>query len=186
LYYYPNRPMLIPPNQTFIQKLEDSGQYVGELKWNGDNVLIDTNTMEFWNRYKERHQFIPNEVMREELSKWPKRAVVNAELMHYRTKDIKNTIIVHCIMVWNGHPLIGKTWGDSRKIIEDYFQSGPCVQVSETFQTGFWERFQQTDGTTIEGIILKRLTGKLVFSTTPVKDVSYMFKIRKPSKKYPF
>jgi hypothetical protein len=186
MYYYPNRPTLIPPDKTYIDQLENSGLWIAERKWNGDNVLINTDTMEFWNRYKQRHRFVPSPDMREILSKWPKGALINAELMNYQTKSIKNTIIVHCIMIWNGKPLIGKTWGDSRKIIEDHIGMGPNVKVSETFQTGFWDLFQSADGVEIEGIILKQPAGKLVFSATPIKDVSFMYKIRKPCKKYQF
>jgi hypothetical protein len=177
---------LIPPDKAYIDNLQSSGQYVGELKWNGDNTLLDTNKpTEFWNRHKERHRFVPSPAMMEELSKWPKNMVINAELMNYRTKDIKNTLIVHCVMIWDGKPLIGKTWGDSRKILDDC-PSQSSVQVSQLYQSGFWELFQKADGVTIEGIILKNPTGKLVFSTTPIPDVSWMLKIRKPSKKYPF
>jgi hypothetical protein len=185
LYYYPNRPTLIPPNKDYINKLEQSGEYIAEKKWNGDNVLIYTDTMEFWNRRKERHRFIPTPAMREELNKWPKHSVLNAELMNYRTKDIKNILIVHCIMAYKGKPLVGKTWGDSRKIIEQQ-QSGPCVQVSQVNQAGFWNLFESADGVTIEGVVIKRLAGKLIFSTTPIDDVSWMFKVRKPCKKYSF
>lgn len=178
--------MLIPPDKTYIQTLENSGLWIGERKWNGDNVLIDTNKpTEFWNRYKKRHRFVPSPLMKEELLKWPKNMVINAELMNYRTKDIKDIIIVHCIMVWEGKPLIGKTWGDSRLIL-DQMHAGQCVQVSQIYQSGFWDLFQAADGTTIEGIILKNPAGKLVFSTTPINDVSWMLKIRKPCKKYLF
>jgi len=186
IYFYPNRPVLIPPDKTYIDNLESSGLWIAERKWNGDNVLIDTNTMEFWNRRKERHRFIPNDVMKDTLNKWPKNAMVNAELMYYRTKEIKNIIHVHCVMVWNGQPLIGKTWGDSRKIIEDHIGMGPTVKASEIFKSGFWDLFQAADGTIIEGIILKQPAGKLVFSTTPINDVGWMYKVRKPCKKYHF
>lgn len=185
LYYYPNRPVLIPPDKAHIDQLEASGQYVGERKWNGDNVLIHTDTMEFWNRYKQRHRFNPDEAIKKELNKWPKKAVINAELMHYHTKTTKNLIIVHCVMVWKGKPLLGKTWGDSRKILDD-MPSADHVKVSEIFQTGFWDLYQAADGTTIEGIILKKLAGKLVFSTTPTNDVGWMYKIRKANAKYQF
>jgi hypothetical protein len=176
---------LIPPDKDYIDNLEKSGSYIAEKKWNGDNVLIYTDTMEFWNRKKERHRFVPNEAMKAELDKWPKKAVLNAELMNYRTKDIKNILIVHCIMVWKGKPLIGKTWGDSRKIIEQQ-PAGLHVQVSEIYQSGFWDLFQAADGTTIEGIVLKQPAGKLIFSTLPIRDAYWMYKVRKPSKKYQF
>jgi hypothetical protein len=185
IYYYPNRPTLIPPDKDYINSLESSGKYIAERKWNGDNVLINTDTLEFWNRTKERHRYVPDEAMKEELSKWPKHAVINAELMNYRTKDTKNIIIVHCIMVWKGKPLLGKTWGDSREILEQCPQ-GKNVQVSQLYKVGFWDLFQAADGVTVEGIILKQPAGKLVFSTTPIQDVSWMLKVRKPCKKYSF
>ena len=193
LFYYPNRPTLIPPDPTnvldpkpdYIRGLETSGLYVGELKWNGDNILIYTDTMEIWNRHRERHHYQPTPEVLNELHKFPRGAVINAELMHNRTTDIKNTIIVHCVMVWKGRPLIGKTWGDARKIIEG-LPYGLHVRLSEVFKDKFWERWQAADGKTIEGIILKNPKGKLVFSTTPIDDVPWMKKIRKPSKKSPF
>lgn len=185
LYYYPNRPTLIPPDKTFIDNLEKTGSYRAERKYNGDNVLVNTSTLEFWNRTKERHRYIPNDQMKEELSLWPKQTILNAELMNYRTKTTKNAIIVHCIMVWKGKPLIGKTWGDSRDLL-DQCPSGKSVQISQLYQSGFWDLFQTADGIEIEGIILKQLLGKLIYSTTPIDDVSYMFKVRKPCKKYQF
>ena len=45
LYWYPNRPLLIPPDPLdplnpkpdYLNSLEASGKYVAEQKWNGDN-----------------------------------------------------------------------------------------------------------------------------------------------------
>jgi hypothetical protein len=193
LFYYPNRPTLIPPDPLnpldpkpdYINSLEASGLYVGENKWNGDNIYIYTDTMEIWNRHHEQHHYSPPPEVMDELQKLPKGAVINAELMNFRTTQVKNLIIVHSIMVWNGKPLLGKTWGDARKIIED-LSYGKHVQLSEIFKSGFWERYQKADGTIIEGIILKNPVGKLVFSTTPINDVPWMKKIRKPCKKYSF
>lgn len=185
IYWFPNRPTLIPPDRTYIEHLEVSGHYIAEQKWNGDNVLVYTDGMEFWNRQKERHRFVPDQPMLDELKKWPKHSVLNAELMHYHTKDIKNILIVHCVMVWKGKTLLGKTWGDSRKILEQ-MPSGKYVQISRTYDKDFWNLYQAADGNTIEGIILKRPDKKLVFSATPITDVNYMYKVRKPCKKYQF
>lgn len=183
LYYYPNRPQLKPPDKAWMDEKEKSGEYIAEKKWNGDNVLIYTDTMEIWNRHKARHRFVPSPAMQDELKKWPKRSLINAELMNYRTKAIKDILIVHCIMAWKGKLFTGKTWGDSRKILDDQ-PSGAHVQVSQIYKAGFWNLFQEADGETIEGIIIKKLAGKLIFSCTSIDDVSYQFKIRKPCKKY--
>lgn len=193
LYYYPNRPILIPPDPKnplnpqpdYINSLEQSNKYIAEQKWNGDNILLYTSEMEFWNRKKEKHRYVPSEKVKEELQKFPKKSILNLELIHYRTKDIKDKLIVHCIMAWKGNLLNGKTWNDSRKILENQ-EFGNQVILSPVWKKGFWKLFQKTDGNTIEGIILKNPIGKLVFSTTPIKDVSWMLKIRKPCKKYSF
>lgn len=197
IYYYPNRPVLVPPDPEtplqpkpdYINSLEESGKYLAELKYNGDNIQIHTDTMKFWNRYKELHNYQPSEEVIEELSRWPKNSILNAELMHSRTVDIKHTIIIHCIMAWKGDYLIGKTWRDSRNILDECINqglSGPQVKISPVWEAGFWKLFQETDGKILEGIILKNPEGRLVFSATPIKDVNWMLKIRKSCKKYPF
>ena len=193
LYYYPNRPILIAadpdnpmnPKPDYLNELEASGQYIAEQKWNGDNALIYTSSREFWNRSKRKLKYQPTPEVIKELNKWPKRCLLNAELVHTKTKSIKNKIIVHCVMVWKNKCLNGKTWGDSRKLLES-MPSGKHVIVSPVWKKGFWDLYQAADGSEIEGIILKNPSGKLIFSTTPISDVPWMRKVRKKSKKYAF
>jgi len=198
IFFYPNRPTLIPPDPVnprepkpdYINGLEKSGTYLAEKKYNGDNCYI-YNPTEFWNRHKARHRYQPTPEVLEELKKLPGNAHYNVELMNYKTKAIKNQLIVHCVMVWKGKPLIGKTWGDSRKILEDVVDpNNKHVILSPVYREGFWDLYQAADGVEIEGIILKNPKGKLVFSTTAPSskgiEVSWMLKIRKPSKKYQF
>jgi hypothetical protein len=193
LYYYPNRPILIPPDPEnplnpkpdYINSLEKSGQYVAEQKWNGDNCLIYTDDLSFWNREGGRLKYQPTPEVIEELGAFPKGCILNSELVHNHTITIKNFILVHCLMAYEGQPIIGSTWGESRKILET-FTYGKHVVLSNLWKKGFWKLWSSSDGTIIEGIILKDPKGVLKFSTSPLKDVSWMMKIRKPSKKYPY
>ncbi len=196
MYYYPNRPILIPPDPNnpmrpkpdYINSLETQGRWIAEQKWNGDNCLVYTGKKpEFWNRYKARLRYQPSEEVFNELKRWPANSVLNVELVHNKTKTVKNLLIVHCVMKWDGEWLFGKTWGDSRKILKKNNKlSGSHVKISPVWKSGFWDLFQQADGSIVEGIIIKDPKGKLLFSATPVKDVPWMRKIRKPSKKYNF
>lgn len=194
LYFYPNRPILIPPDPhnpldpkpDYVKSLEKSGLYIAEQKWNGDNTLYYTSEQQFFNRRKEPHRYVPNDQVREELAVFPKKSILNLELVHYKTKTVKHLLVVHCVMAWKGKLLNGRTWGDSRNILEDFEFFGERVIRSPVWKKGFWKLFQEADGEIIEGIILKNPQGKLVFSTTPPKDVAWMKKIRKPCKKYKF
>jgi hypothetical protein len=195
IFFYPNRPILIPPDPVnmanpkpdYINSLEASKLYIAEKKYNGDNCYYYPNTNQFWNRHKSVHRYQPPEEVMVELKALPKNAHYNLELCNYKTTQTKNLLVVHCLMVWKGQPLIGKTWGDSRKILEDIIPpTNQHVILSPIYTTGFWDLFNQADGKEIEGIILKNPKGKLVFSTTPINDVSWMKKIRKPCKKYRF
>ena len=196
LYYYPNRPTLVPPDpknplnpqSDYINSLEASNKYVAGLKWNGDNCQIFTDDMSFWNRQKARLKYVPIPEVRAELERFPKGCILNAELMHNKTKTMKNTFIVHCLMAYKNKPLIGRSWGDSRKILET-FKYGSHVRLEELHKEGFWKLFQwacESGGELIEGLVLKNPAGLLKLSATPLDDVSWMLKIRKPSKKYSF
>jgi len=193
-YYYPNRPILIPPDPKnpmtpspeFLTGLERSGKYIAEQKWNGDNAMIFTDTMELWNRERSRLKYRPTNKVLEELEQLPKRSLINAELVHNHTKTVKDTLIVHCIMAYEGEPLLGKTWGDSRKLLETFKYGGEHVRLSPVWKTGFFDLWNQADGEVIEGIVLKDPSGLLKFSMVPIADVSWMRKVRKPCKKYSF
>lgn len=199
IYYFPNRPTLVPPDPNnpldpkpdYLNELEQSGKWLAEQKWNGDNSLIHLDSWPpvFWNRHKSRLKYSPSQEVLEELKAWKEwagDAILNAETVDKKTKTIKNLIIIHCVMAFRGNYLFGKTWGDSRKILDEAIEaglSGPQVQVSKVWQSGFWNLFQEADGAIIEGIVLKDPTGNLKFSTTPLNDVSWMRKVRKPSKR---
>jgi hypothetical protein len=206
LFYFPNRPTLIPPDpknpldpkSDYIDSLESDGTYDGaEFKWNGDNTTVYTDDLSFWNRQGKRLHYTPHPGMLGELRKFPKGCILNGELMHRHTKQVKDLLILHCVMAWNGQLLLGKTWGFSRQILEGcglprtantQLSYSSHVVLAQEHRSGYWELFNEARACddSIEGIVLKNSNGKLVHSTRPIPDVGFMLKIRKPSKKYSF
>lgn len=202
LYYWPNRPSLIPPDPEnplnprpdYINSLEASGRFIAEQKWNGDNTSIYTDDYSFWNRHRNQinNRYVPPEPVKKAMRIFPKGSIVNLELVHFRTKKIKNFLLVHTLLAWKGSTMAGKTWGQARLILEKFFKEhqteleGSGVQLSPVWKSGFWGLFQQADGEIIEGIVLKDPKGKIIISASKIPDVTYMYKIRKPSKKYQF
>ncbi|GAF98725.1 unnamed protein product, partial [marine sediment metagenome] len=182
IYYYPNRPTLVPPDPNtpmkpkpdYINKLENSGRYVAEQKWNGDNTEIYTDDMSFWNRRKGHHRYKPLPETLKALKIFPKGSIINLELIHYRTKLIKNFLLVHSLLAWDGSLLTGKTWGDARLILEKFFKTmakklnGSGLHLSPVWKSGFWNLFQKADGEMIEGIVLKEPKGKLIISANTI------------------
>lgn len=206
LFFYPNRPTLVPPDPlnpskpspNYINSLEQSGKYIGEFKWNGDNTTIYTypdRPPAFYNRTGQPLSYKPLPDLLKELSVFPPWCVLNGELMDRHTKKVKDLLILHCAMAWDNKILNGKTWQDSRNLLLSMSlpqTKGTCLDydnhllVAENHTKDFWGMFDEAracDGA-IEGIVLKNPTGKLYFSTSPIRDVSWMLKIRKPSKKY--
>ena len=194
--------MLVPPDPKnplhpkpdYINSLEASGRFIAEQKWNGDNTLVYTDDLTFWNRHGEKNKrYTPPPEMMKQLKRIPKGGILNLELLHYRIKNLKfkNKLLVHSLLGWEGVPLVGKTWGDARLILENLFktlkfpeESG--IILSPVWKKGFWKLFQEADGNVIEGIVLKEPKGKLVISASKIPDVTYMLKIRKPNKKYKY
>jgi len=207
MFYYPNRPTLVPPDPKnpldpkpdYLTSLEAEGRYSAlEFKWNGDNTTIKTHDYSFWNRQGQRLAYTPHPDMLRELKQFPRGCTLNGELMHRHTKKVKDLLILHCVMEWKNELLLGKTWGDSRVLLEaqswlprtagTQLSYGCHVLLAQLHHSHYWERFQEAKACddSIEGIIVKNPKGKLVFSATPIPDVSWMLKIRKPSKKYSF
>jgi hypothetical protein len=205
LFYFPNRPTLVPPDPRtplnpapdYITSLEK--QYTrAEFKWNGDNTTVRTDDLSFWNRQGERLCYTPHPDMLRELSQFPKGSILNGELMHRHTKTVKHLLILHCVMGWDGNLLYGKNWDYSRQLLEacsslprtcgTQLSYGNHVVLAQTFRSGYWSLFNQARacGDEIEGIVVKNPLGRLVLSTSPIPEVSWMLKIRKPSKKYSF
>lgn len=206
LFYYPNRPTLAPPDpgnpleprSTYIDELQASGKYVGTYKWNGDNTTVYTDDLSFWNREGKRLSYTPHPDMLKELKQFPKGCILNGELLHRHTKKVKDLLILHCVMGWKDQILRGKTWSDSRRLLEDQawlprtvgtqLQYGCHLLLEEISPSGFWRMFQEAceQDDAIEGIILKNPNGSLKFSVSKIEDVHWMLKIRKRSNKYSF
>lgn len=206
MFYYPNRPMLVPPDPInpanpkpdYIKSLENQHKYLAFYKWNGDNVLINTSDMSFRNRQGKHLAYIPHPDMIKELERFPKNSILNGELLHRHTKNVKDLLILHCVMQWEGQPLQGKPWSYSRQLLESLgwlsytwetaLSYNSHVLLEQSHEHGFWEMFEEAIrcDNSIEGIILKDPSGILKLSAVPIADVSWMLKIRKPCKKYSF
>jgi hypothetical protein len=163
-------------------------------------IYVSSGKVEFWNRHGRQLKYqAPASLIQDIKAQIPDDSIVNAELLHSKTKNVKDTLVIHCIVKWSGKLLSGETWGHSRMLIVSNLTSTNHLIISPIKLDGFWDLFQtrhglRADGSTIqdkdscliEGIVLKDPAGIMRYSTTPQTDVSWMLKIRHPSKKYSF
>jgi len=118
---YPPRPKLsIPPSK--VGDYEEKG-FVAQLKYNGTRTLVEMgpgSEIKLWTRHREPHKaYELSEALRADLlaiyqtGDTNKTLVFDAELMHSKTKGLKDTLILFDLLVCDseyyiGMPMLGR------------------------------------------------------------------------------
>lgn len=196
LYYYPNLPHLLPPDSDEIDKCSKDKTWIAELKMNGTNCLIlkEVNKYHFFDRHGKILKYLPVKEVIDELDslKIPNGSILNAELLHNKTKITKNTLFFHCILQWNKRLLNNITFKEQRMLLETVFNKCEYNHLllakhhKGDFKKIFKKAINNDKENIIEGLVLKNLLGKINVNTNSSKEVWWMIKIRKPNKNYIF
>lgn len=112
---YPPRPKTsIPPEK--VGDYEEKG-YIAQLKYNGTRTLVEMSpgpTIKIWTRHKEPHKaYELTDAMRSDLlaiymaGDMTKTMIFDGELMHSKTKNLKDTLVLFDILVCDSDHLIG-------------------------------------------------------------------------------
>jgi ATP-dependent DNA ligase len=166
--------------------------WVAEVKKNGDRLVLvkDSGRFTFWNRQKTMLKYVPPDEMTEELHKLaiPNGTQLDAELLHNHTKNIKNQIYFYDVYTWNDKPV--ETDFKSRRLMLEINipLAGKHICLATQFQG---EDFKTLFDNVIkaeenEGLVMKNLTGFIVFNTFKSPDVPWQIKIRRESKNSKF
>lgn len=200
LYYYPNKPILVPPGSDIIREKSEDPDWWSEIKKNGTRLGLkkDQGTTKlnfgdfvFWNRHKEVLKYYPCPELLEELHSFriPNGTHIDAELLHHKTKLIKNFIYVYDIYLYKGEEVL-ETLEVRRKMIEDIFGGQyKHFQLSEIYPDKFEELFNSDliqKNPENEGLVMKSKHGKIQWSLKTCLDVGWQIKVRKPSGSYHF
>lgn len=201
LYFYPNKPILIHPDSPQIKEKSDDHSWWAEVKKNGTRLCLRKDKQEaskhksfnnfvFWNRHKEVLNYDPSQSLLDELNsfKIPEGTHIDAELMHFKTKNIKNLIYVYDIYWYKGIQ-VTETLETRRKMIEDIFgiESSKHFEVAKKFDSDFVTVFKEvTIQEENEGIVMKSKKGLINWNLKVCPEVWWQLKVRKPSKSYQF
>lgn len=195
-YYFPPRPML--SSVDLLERYEKKPNWIAEIKMNGTNCEIkklENGKIEFWDRHKKflqyNKQVVPEVIKEIESLNFPAGTVINAELLHSKTKYTKHILFFHTILILDHELFNGVEYSKSRKILEEHFKGKKFkhLWLAKQFKNDFTNLFKKIisepyegDKDLVEGIVLKDLNAKLRVSRHGSEK--FGLKVRKPHKNY--
>ena len=196
-YFYPERPGLIHIDQPLFSRLSDDPAWIAEPKFNGSRLelhRLPSGNWEFWNRHGEKFNYSPSPEVSAALAKMPledgKYYLFDGELRHNKTKGVRQKIVLYDVFVLAGDLMIPVPFDRRRGALEYFNKRGGCSEaltIAPQYLDGFGAVFKAliTDPE-IEGLVMKRLNGKLDLGRKRAANSSWMMKVRKPNNSYRF
>jgi hypothetical protein len=201
LYFFPNKPILINPDNKIVLEKSFDTNWSAEIKKNGTRLCLwksksdslkykSYNDFIFWNRHKIILKYEPCVELLDELNSFdiPDGTHIDAELLHFKTKDTKNVIYIYDLYRYKGEQVF-ETLDVRRKMINEIFKNNTRhVQVAHVYeQENFKELYDKVTQEDInEGLVLKDKRSSIVWSLKTCLEVAWQFKIRKATKNYSF
>jgi len=200
IYYYPNKPILIHPTSTVVEDKSNDDDWWAEVKKNGTRLCLwkskeDSGKFKsyddfiFWNRHKSVLKYEPSKEILEELNSLniPEGTHIDAELLHHKTKNIKNFIYVYDIYRYKGKQVY-ESLEVRRNMLEEMF-SGTYqhIELAKRYFTDFRGVFNEVIKTPEnEGLVMKNKKSSIVWCLKDCLEVPWQLKIRKASGSYQF
>jgi hypothetical protein len=200
---YSEKKYLYPPRAehavtpSFLKHYEGMN-FVAQFKKNGTNSVIfvgpDRIPSAMGRQNNEHKQWRFTEGSAEVFRKIPGKGwyVFNAELMHSKTKGLKDHNYIHDVLVADGEWLVGTTYQDRYDRLIKLFK--PDVEIAGqyclnqhtsiavNYKKDFERIFENLQGDENEGLVLKNPEGKY----SPTNNDSWLVKCRKLHKNFSF
>ena len=206
-YLYPPRPeSAIAPNT--IGFYEKTMQWVAQYKKNGTNTIVaisPSGEIITMNRHAENHKaWHISEYLKTLIrqifptGEWH---VFVAEVLHSKTKDIKDTLYIYDILVFNSDYLVGSTFIQRQDILDKLLLPHSRLETyshnvlddegklwyARRFTTALNDLFWSIQRPELdEGLVLKNPEGKLSDCVKERSNEDWQIKVRHSSKKYVF
>lgn len=209
MYDYTEFKFLYPPRPDFVLTYDripyyESDGWVGQFKKNGTCTIIAMSpegNFHAMNRHAENHRaWQLTEHIKDVLRKYlPKGSwtVLVAEIMHSKTPTIKDTVYIHDVIVYQSKQLVGSTFGERQKLLiellpstkEEYshYEIDPKVWRAKLLTKDILSYYHAIKDPSIdEGIVMKKLTGKLKECYKADTNCAWQAKVRYSTKNYQF
>lgn len=204
-YIYPPRPKNAIPSSDLNSY--DNGTMLAQPKLDGSNCLIftDGKTVKMMNRHSQ--PITRFEIPTEEILSLYKGSggwtVINGEYMNKSKRDetgntFNHKFVIFDILVNDGDYLIGKTFDQRVKILDEMFDTiesekqylysiSANVFRVKTYTERFLDNFERLVRIDmVEGLVMKRKNARLEIGNTELNNVNSQLKSRKPTKNYKY
>ncbi len=195
IFLYPPRPedIIMPEMLDMFEKK----RYVAQIKKDGTgSILAVSPQKEFFikTRYGENHKAwqVPDDIL-DPFYLLPKRWYYFCfELLHSKTKHIKNTMFIHDLLVANSNYLIGIKYIERYNLLHNLWKiRESCSQydtisdniiIANNYNIGFENIFRSLENTEDEGLVLKNSQAELAMCTRKRSNSFWQVKCRKIKK----
>lgn len=189
-FFYPPQPMRIWPESDLFRQLDKNPKWDAEIKYNGWRLLVFIDPkIRFFNRQGTEID-INKKPFEPILSKLPTGTILDGELVHFRTTDLKNTIVFWDAPFYNGTDQRKKPLRERRYLLE-HFGVAPMVLPKDKkinifrchqFNTNMiilYKELVQKNDDLIEGIVIKNIDSLYEFHLKRGIETRYWIKIKK-------
>jgi len=208
---FPNYKFIFPPrpknsvSPTELNYFENQG-LLSQPKINGSNTLLFLNKEQLivMNRHGQRltgFSINTDEIL--SLYKGTGWMVLNSEYLNKSQTDetgrvFNHKLVIFDILVYDGNYLVGSTFENRVKLLDELYGSKECnkeylYNISENVYRvkTYTENFENLFNNLIkigmyEGLVFKRMSGKLEMGLRELNTSSSQFKIRKPTRNYKY
>jgi len=199
LYYYPNKPILITIDSKLIAEKSADPNSVAEIKKNGTRLCLwqskeealkhhNYNNFIFWNSHKSVLKYQPCAELLDELRSLnlPNNTHLDAELLHFKTTDIKHQIYFYDLYWYNGQQCF-QEFRARRDILGNILakQNFKHLELATQYKGEYKKLFDKVIvKKENEGLVIKDELGKIVWNLKTLVEVNWQLKVRKPSSNY--
>jgi len=182
-YLYPCKPNPLALGSPFLDELDKDVRWIGEIKKNGWRCLVHRDSgLVLWTRHKTTINE-PLEALRDGLMAVPEQTILDGELVHFRTTDIKGVLYLFDILLHKGRQLTDLPFADRRKVLEDVCAKISGVELAAQVRIGKKALYHQALKDPVnEGIVLKKLDSKYLVSEKRCLQNPFWLKVKRPEK----
>ncbi|MGD0659484.1 MAG: hypothetical protein ABSD38_15590 [Syntrophorhabdales bacterium] len=162
-YWFPCKPNRLSAGSDLFTRLDNDTGWIAEVKKNGWRCLAykEGGALTLWTRH---HTTIndPLPELRGLLTEvLPDGCVLDGELLHNRTKEIKGVYYVFDLLMLEGAPTTSLPLWNRRQLLEAFIELVPTgsIELAAQYRIGKVKLYHDSiEGEANEGIVLKQIT----------------------------